>query len=82
MQLIIKARYNYGLAAHIPTMDGKPLCHTRLRRTDWRVVEASVDSAEICRTCQRRAIQQHVSSVANTPPADTETSGTITHTLR
>jgi hypothetical protein len=58
MRLLIKSLYNYGLAAHIPTPDGNPLCCKRLRRIGWYVVEINADYPKICRTCQRRAAQQ------------------------
>ena len=52
MWLLAKIAGAKGLAAHIPDLDGKPLCKARLNFSTWRLQETQPEVV-ICYHCRR-----------------------------
>jgi hypothetical protein len=53
MHLLIRVEEQTGHAAHIPDMNGEPLCKTRLNRAVWQICECQPGGTVICYHCRR-----------------------------
>jgi hypothetical protein len=53
MHLLIKSNGEPGLAAHIPDMNGDPLCNIKIKRADWHVCDRSPNRLVVCYHCRR-----------------------------
>lgn len=53
MLLLVKMDRSFGLAAHIPDAEGKPLCKARLNLATWQLQEQSTEKIVICNNCRR-----------------------------
>ena len=57
MHLLIKTSSRLRLAAHIPDVQGMPLCGLNLKRIDWRISDV-LDMPFICRSCTRKQAKE------------------------
>ncbi len=53
MRLLIKGAGDQGVAAHIPSVDGMPLCRTQLNLVHWHLADQRKQNVVICYHCKR-----------------------------
>jgi hypothetical protein len=61
MKLLVKNIGMQGLVAHMVDAHGIQLCTTRLKRSDWHIVERSPEGITICNPC--RHIQERTKTL-------------------